>query len=72
MHAKKVTAESMIEEGQKHAVQFMYVYIYVFALYTIKAEIRHPDLSFNLLINQLISCRLCSRNESWEGIWGKI
>lgn len=60
MCAKKATAESMIEEGQKRAVQF----IYVLVLCTVKAKIRHPDLSFNLLINQLISYRLCSRNES--------
>lgn len=62
MHAEKATAESTLEEGQKHAVQF--IHVYVFVLYTIKAKIRHPDLSFNLLINQLISYRLCSRNES--------
>lgn len=46
------------------------VYIYMYLCYTL-LKIRHPDLSFNLLTNQLISYRLCSRNESWEGILGE-
>lgn len=62
IHVKKVTAESMIEDGQKHAVHV--IYVCVFVLYSIKAKIRHLDLSFNLLTKQLISYRLCSRNES--------
>lgn len=70
MYAKKAAAESTIEEGQKNSVQFLHVYVFV--LYTAQAKIRHPDLSFNLLINQLIFYSVCSRNKSWEGIWGKI
>jgi len=51
MHAKKAIAESMTKEGQQHAMQFIYAHLYVFLLYTIKAKIRHSDLSLNLLIS---------------------